>query len=480
MDILGLFGWAQGGHDHLYPDYIPDAQMGGAEALRKSLKEVRRHGKRSIIYANGQLIDMATEYYRTHGKDQAVLKEDGTPLRQDWQKFKSFPAVKCVLACQLAEGWHKRMLELARQAHDLGADGILFDQLGVTGPMPCWATNHGHPSPSMVYAGERAIWLRRVADEMKRIDPEFIVMTEGLHDSLLDSVLLFHGCMFGVHTHTEKQMRALLGGNLDDDLFPEMFRFTFPEVLTTQRHPTPMLNRLEANYACLYGLRYEIESRYAPDVRYLKEGVIPTREDYADVLNPPRIDIIAATPPAEATRYLKQLTEFQRRHATLLWRGQFVDDRGFQFKGERLIAKGYTAGNQLAVLVWNPSDQPATFSLAVPKARLTTAAEPRTRSCRSFQSTAAPEHPAVGVAERARQAPGGCDAHGGAHGQKGARGWTCAQPSSRFQEMENGLETMSLTERSWTTRNGTTGSITGVIHRPRLRTRVLNSTAKVT
>ncbi|MFA5191294.1 MAG: DUF6259 domain-containing protein, partial [Verrucomicrobiia bacterium] len=376
LDILGLFGWAQGGHDHLYPDYIPDAQMGGAEALRKSLKEVRRCGKRSIIYANGQLIDIATEYYRTQGKDQAVLKEDGTPVRQDWQKFRSFPPVKCALACQAAEGWHKRMFELAQQAHELGADGILFDQLGVTGPMPCWATNHGHPSPAMVYAGERATWMRRVADDMKRIAPEFIVMTEGLHDSVLDSTLLFHGCMFGVHTHSEKQMRALLGGKLDDDLFPEMFRFTFPEVLTTQRHPTPMLNRLEANYACLYGLRYEIESRYGPDVRYLKEGVVPVREDYADVLHPPRIDIIAATPPAEATRYLKQLTEFQRRHAALLWRGQFVDDRGFQFKGERLIAKGYTAGNQLAVLVWNPSDQPTTFTMAVPKARLTSASEP--------------------------------------------------------------------------------------------------------
>ncbi|MCX6910628.1 MAG: DUF6259 domain-containing protein [Verrucomicrobia bacterium] len=375
LDIIGLFGWAHGGHDHLYPDYIPDPQMGGPEALRRALKEVRRRGKRSIIYANGQLMDIATEYYQTQGKDQAVLREDGTPVRQDWQKFKSFGPVKCALACQAAEGWHKRMLELARQAQDLGADGILFDQLGVTGPMACWARNHGHPSPAMVYAGERAVWLRRVADEMKRVAPEFIVMTEGLHDSLLDSIPLFHGCMVGVFTPTEKELLARLDGTGTDATFPEMFRFTFPEVLMTQRHPTPMLNRLAANYACIYGLRYEIESRYAPDVRYLKEGVIPARADYADILNPPDIAMMAATPPAEATRYLKQLVEFQRRHATLLWRGRFVDDRGFEFKGERLIAKAYAAGNQLGVIVWNPTDKPATFSLTVPKACLATAAE---------------------------------------------------------------------------------------------------------
>ncbi|MCX6900224.1 MAG: DUF6259 domain-containing protein [Verrucomicrobia bacterium] len=384
LDILGLFGWAHGGHDHLYPDYIPDPQMGGPEVLRRALKEVRRRGKRSIIYANGQLMDIATEYYRTQGKDQAVLREDGTPVRQNWQKFRSFPPVKCALACQAAEGWRKRMFELAQQAQELGADGILFDQLGVTGPMPCWAKNHGHPSPAVVYAGERAAWLRRVADEMKRIAPEFIVMTEGIHDSVLDSVPLFHGCMVGVFTPTEKEMASHLDGTGTDPTFPEMFRFTFPEVLMTQRHPTPMLDRLGANYACVYGLRYEIESRYAPDVRYLKEGAIPTRADYADVLNPPNIPMMAATPPAEATRYLKQLIEFQRRHTALLWRGRFVDDRGFQFKGERLIAKAYAAGNQLGVLVWNPTDTPATFSLTVPKARLTAVAEPERDQVKAF------------------------------------------------------------------------------------------------
>jgi hypothetical protein len=60
----------------------------------------------------------------------------------------------------------------------------------------------------------------------------------------------------------------------------------------------------------------------------------------------------------------------------LLMRGRFVDDRGFQFKGERLIAKAYAAGNQLGVLVWNPTDKPATFSLSVPNARPAAAAEP--------------------------------------------------------------------------------------------------------
>jgi len=373
LDILGLFGWAQGGHDHLYPDYIPDPQMGGPEALRRALAAARRRGKRTILYANGQLIDTSTEFYRAHGKDVAVQQENGTPVGQDWQKYKSFPAVHCVLACQSAPGWHERMRSLAIQAHELGADGILYDQLGMTGPVACWATNHGHPAPTMVYAADRAAWLRRLADEMKRIAPNFIVMTEGLHDSVLDSIELFHGCVLGEFIPTGT-----------DGAFPEMFRFTFSEVISTQRHPTPMLNRLGANYACLYGLRHEIESRYAPDVRYLKEGVVPTRGDYSDILNPPNVPMMATTPPAEATGYLKRLIEFERHHAALLWRGRFVDDQGFNFKGEHLVAKAYAAGNQLGVLVWNQTDKPATFTLTVPQARLVTAAEPERDQVEAF------------------------------------------------------------------------------------------------
>jgi alpha-galactosidase len=347
--------------------------MGGRDALRSALAEARRRGKRTILYANGQLIDMDTEFYRVHGKDVAVQQEDGTPFRQDWQKYRSFPAVKCVLACQSAPKWLERMRSLALQAHELGADGILFDQLGMTGPIPCWATNHGHAAPTMAYTDDRIAWLRRIADEMKRIAPGFIVMTEGLHDSVLDSIELFHGCVFGEFVPTGK-----------DDVFPEMFRYTFPEVLNTQRHSTPMLNRLGANYACVYGLRHEIESRYAPDVRYLKEGVVPARADYADVLNPPNVTMMNATPSAEATRYLKQVIDFERRYASLLWRGRFVDDEGFQFKGEHLIAKAYAAGNQLGILVWNKGDQPTTFSLNVPQAKLVTATEPEYEKVEPF------------------------------------------------------------------------------------------------
>ena len=64
LDTLGLFGWAHGGHDRYYPDYIPDPTMGGPETLKESIRKVQQRGQRVILYANGQLIDSATEFYR--------------------------------------------------------------------------------------------------------------------------------------------------------------------------------------------------------------------------------------------------------------------------------------------------------------------------------------------------------------------------------------------------------------------------------
>lgn len=380
LDILGLFGWAHGGHDHLYPDYHPDPLMGGDAALRHALNQVHRRGKRAILYANGQLIERDTDYWKTQGRHLAVIQSSGEPVQQTWHKYYNAPAYHFDLACLAADAWYERMLSLALQANDLGADGILFDQLGNTGPMACYAPGHGHPVPTMVYAGDRVALLRRIADHMRAINPDFIVMTEGLHDSVLDSIALFHGSVLGVFSASVSEISARASEGSVSASFPEMFRYTFPEAMSTLRVPTPMMNRAMANYACLYAFRYEIESRYAPDVRYLRDNRVPEAAEYDQVISKPDIAMMRATPPEKATRYLKQVIELQRAHADLLWRGRFVDELGFAFQGPGLLAKAFEAGDRLAVVVWNPGDRAATFTLTVPNADLVSAAEPEKHS----------------------------------------------------------------------------------------------------
>jgi hypothetical protein len=68
------------------------------------------------------------------------------------------------------------------------------------------------------------------------------------------------------------------------DPFPDLFRTVFPEVMSTVRVPTPMMDRDMVNYTCVYGLRYELESRYGPDVTYLLQDRVPETSDYVHVI----------------------------------------------------------------------------------------------------------------------------------------------------------------------------------------------------
>ena len=378
LDIVGLFGWTVGGHDRYYPYYDPDSAMGGRENLVKALADVRKSGKRSILYANGQLIDQhGTDYWDKIGKDITVLKRDGTFDYEKWHKYTDAPARYHGLACLGTDEWYQRMLSLAMQANELGADGILYDQLAVRPPKICYSPNHGHSVPAIVYTKDRCRLLDRITTYMKTINPEFIVMTEGLCDAELNSIYFFHGYENGVYVPLQDELDTRQDGTAASSIFPEMFKYTFPEVLNTVRNPSPVANRIIMNYGTVFGLRQELESRYAADVKYLKENRIPVPEDYYNVISKPNLDLVTSEDPLTSKEYMRQVIDFQRENANLLWHGKFIDEQGFSIEaGNTIIAKAYVSGNQMGIVVWNTGGSDEKFTLNVPGYSFIYATEP--------------------------------------------------------------------------------------------------------
>ena len=360
LDCIGLFGWTKGGHDHLYPDYDPDPKMGGIEALKAGIAEAHRRGIRVYMYANGQLQQVgATKFWEEHGKDIALVHADGTMVIQNYHKYSDIPKYDFALGCLFAKPWHDRMLKLARQAEGFGADGILYDQLGIFAPFACWGKGHGHATPAYSYCPERPGFIRSIADELRARNPGFAILTEGLHDTILDSIAAFHGCETGTYAGVLKDVRAR-GTGVKTGAFPELWRYAFPELVTSTRVPAPMSNRTMANYTAAFGMRHDIELRYAPDRDWVLEGKVPTRETYGTVLNKPYpFEWLERNAPKDAAAYLKAVNLFQRKYAKHLLTGRFVDDEGFTVTGENLIAKRYVADDGTsAVLVWNIGDKP--------------------------------------------------------------------------------------------------------------------------
>jgi hypothetical protein len=388
LDILGLFGWGYGGHDHLYPDYNPCPLMGGEKALREGIQKAHARGKRVILYANGQLMERGTAYWTETGQHLAVTKKDGGTVQEFWHKYQDAPGYHFDIGCNVAKRWRERLLALAMQANALGADGILYDQLGGRGPLPCYAEGHGHPVPAMVYEYDRKEMLREIAETMKDINPDFVLMTEGFFDTLRDSIAYFHGYLLGIFKDSADRIAGQQATPGMNGIFPEMAKYTYPEVACTVRVPSPLMSRSMANYTCAYSWRLEIETRYAPDRDYLLTKRIPVVADYGPILEKPDVSMMQTLPYEETAEYMKRVAEFQKKNAPLLMTGTFTDTEGFTCKGAGVVAKGYEAGDLLGVVLWNTSDKSAAFTLRVPDAECVSASEPEQGTVEAFSPLA--------------------------------------------------------------------------------------------
>ncbi len=359
LDWIGLFGWTVGGHDHLYPEYDADPKMGGVDALKKGIKLAQSRGKRIILYANGQLQQKdATEFWKHTGERVSIRRKNGELELQHYHKYSDIPRYDFALGCFCAKEWYDQMLKLAKQANDFGADGILYDQLGMFSPFPCYGEGHSHPVPFMTYDMERPQFIRNIVNEMHKINPNFAVMTEGFHDTILDSIDCFHGCSTGTYPHVVPSVRKRASDPKVSGAFPELVKYTFPEFVTTTRVPAPVSTREMVNYTVLYGYRHDIELRYAPDRLYAEHGKMPDPKDYGTVVNVPSDAIVRAAPPEVQVPYMKTVNDFQRKFGKFFIEGKFVDTEGFTFKGDGCYAKRFIAKDgSNAVCVWNCGDK---------------------------------------------------------------------------------------------------------------------------
>lgn len=371
LKTLGLFGWAHGGHDRLFPTWVPDDLLGGRPALTAAIQRAHQRGFKIILYANATMMDATSEYYKYSGNETMAVREDQSAYTSSIRKYNAATPVVFVESSYSSARWRKTMMDLALQARDLGADGILYDQAGVKGALLNFSKIQDHTLPQESGTKYRVKMLNDIRTAMKKLDPEFVVMTEATHDGVIDNIDYHHG--WGIGTAIEP-----IGFGSAEYTFPALYRYTFPELVETQRNANPMITRAEANFAAVYGLRHEIESRYLEDVEYLVSGKLPAADAYADVTYYPPVPAKIREAPAEvATKYVRDLVRFEADNAAFFRHGQFIDEDGIQVSGADITAKGFRHGNQLGVVAWNTSPTTErTARVAVPGYALTACKEP--------------------------------------------------------------------------------------------------------
>ena len=364
LGTIGLWGWAIGGHDRYYPNYQPDNLLGGREELEKAIERAHKRGIKIIIYANGKIMDTSTDYYLYNAMETILITDWRAPMpdMRFYMKQKNSTPVIFAQACAGSELWRKTMCDLGLQAVSLRADGIIYDQVPVFVPISCFSKNHDH-QPGESDAKYRLQMMSEIREKVKITNPDFVVITEGTDDALMKGLDYSWGYGIGVAPAP--------------NVFPELFKYTFPEYVVNQRNALPMITRTDANFAAIYGFRHEIECRYPGDVEYLINGTLPIAESYSNVTAPPNIIKMNLVSAIEATKYVKTLIDFEKKNSVFFRQGKFIDREGIEVTGNDIVAKGFINGNRIGVVVWNQSESgKGEFSVTVPEYKAISAMEP--------------------------------------------------------------------------------------------------------
>lgn len=287
LDTLLVFGWWKGRFDNGYPHYEVDEELGGEEALRDAIAEVKRMGGNVILYNNGILIDKKTDFYREYGHEIATIDIDGNEY-EDHYKFendgtvlRNFGYKSFVHACQSEQLWQDVMVNNARLKLKFNPSSIFYDQLGGRSKL-CFNSAHAHG----LRVDEQFKYRRKnIAACRALLGPDQAIGTEVVIDCIAAAVDYTHGCNPGAWYHNEVSSDP-------SNFCPAIFRRTFPEAIISNRriHDCRRGWRDDLSHAFLHGLRLDIAifrcrkvgiAGMPEQAAYVKE-IIALKDQYAD------------------------------------------------------------------------------------------------------------------------------------------------------------------------------------------------------
>lgn len=318
INLLRVAGWMKQGFDDYYPEYDTDEAMGGEAGLKKALAEIKKAGGRSLLYLQGRLIDPAAQWYRNGGrrftiKDiwgyqylETYFQEDG---RGDFMGV--FRNKWFAVACPAAPGWIDVLVSRTKMVLGFGAQGIWYDQLGGGPPYPCFSKEHNHSKPSLAVGPWKLKVFQRLREVIKAHDPDAVLSNELVVD-----------CYAG---WADIVWSEGIGFFVAPESFGEMFRYTFPDFIVTNRQDGPHRHDPKT----LFGQAFSLGLR-------LDDGV--ERSGGPDVV-----------------RFTKRIVELYTTHASLLLEGRFVDNEGFLCDNDQVSSHAFLVGDRMAVTLWNPT-----------------------------------------------------------------------------------------------------------------------------
>jgi hypothetical protein len=334
VETAFTFGWWQSGMDNGYPDsyWTTDPEQGGDAGWAAALAAYRKNGGRILLYFNGKLIDRESPFYRTdEGRDVCYHDNTGADYTEQY-RFKglgtftgAYNARTFVVADTRRPAWRKRLLAMADRAIAFGADSVFYDQLGYCEDTANWTQDGAFAVPNTRIMADKAETLKTVHDylDTKHL-PDFAIGTEHFTDVTAQHVDYVHN----------------VTGGCTPEAFPEWGRYTFPEVVLSDREirdDTDIPRRV--NLSVRIGYRNDIEI-------YRCRGLIDETPTYQ--------------------RYLAQVNRLRDHFCDPLLLGLFRDTDGIANDNPAVKTGVFVNGKRLAVVATQSAAKEASTRLHVP------------------------------------------------------------------------------------------------------------------
>lgn len=225
INTIFLFAWWKEGMDRGYP-YYNEPYPGAYKALAENIKKVQDMGGRIMMECNCHFLDPGMEYYKEHGEYLCITDINGNEYRPSFVypgrgEFRvTYGKVQFPLCCAGTEMWRNQVVDQLKMMGDMGADCVFADCYGGNPTQPCFNSRHEHGNR----VDEEWIYHRQFFDKALEYTNENdkVLACEVVTDIAASYCQFIHGLVN-------------VDGQVNGDAYPAMFRYTFPEVITTER-----------------------------------------------------------------------------------------------------------------------------------------------------------------------------------------------------------------------------------------------------
>ena len=333
LDTTLCFGWWRRGMDNGYPDsyFETEPDWGGDDGWRKAIASYRASGHNFLLYFNGKLIDMESDFYlKGPGRKICYHTAAGEPMVEQYRFASSGTFTKLYNARSFATAdarepeWMSFLEKAVDRAIDFGASGVFFDQLGSCEPAANFDTSGEFSIPNVRTIAAKAEALAHLRDyiEAKGLH-DFAIGTEAFVDCSAQSADYIHNVV----------------GAADTENFTEWIRYAFPECIVSDREIRDDTDiEWRVNHNLLVGLISDVEI-------WRCRGLINDTPNYR--------------------RKLAEVNALRKAHPILLT-GTFTGPDGITVDSKNgLLAYGFSEGDRVAVVVCTPRDRAASGSVSV-------------------------------------------------------------------------------------------------------------------